>query len=72
MILSIIPSQINVYAARLVETTDKATGLIYDTSGVIWGYEGTATAVVIPAKLGKVTVKKLGLVHFMTTKKSNQ
>jgi len=65
MILAIIPRQTNVYAARLVETTDKATGLIYDTAGVILGYEGKATDVVIPAKLGKVTIKKIGSSAFI-------
>lgn len=70
MILAIIiPSQISVYADGLYEITDKATGLIYDTAGVIQGYSGTATTVVIPAKLGKVTIKKIGSSVFYGNKK---
>lgn len=57
------------YAAGLNEITDKATGLIYDTAGVIQGYSGTATNVVIPAKLGKVTSKKLGSSAFFDNQK---
>ena len=69
MILAIIPSQTSVSAAGLVETKDKATGLIYDSAGVILGYEGKATALVIPAKLGKVTIKKIGSSVFYDNKK---
>lgn len=69
MILAImIPSQISAYASPSNWITDKATGLVYDTAGVIQGYEGTASDLVIPAKLGNVTIKKIGSTAFFDNK----
>jgi hypothetical protein len=58
-----------VYASAAELKTDKATGFTYDTSGVIWAYEGTATNLVIPAKLGNVIIKKIGSSAFFDNKK---
>ncbi len=53
-----IPSQMNAYAG-VTELKDKATGIVYTTDGVIFRYEGNATNLIIPAKLGKTTLKKI-------------
>lgn len=54
----LIPSQMNAYAG-VTEIKDKATGIVYTTDGVILRYQGKATNLIIPAKLGKTTLKKI-------------
>ncbi len=56
-----IPTQFPVYASNSSAwIDDAATGFTYDSTGVIWAYAGSATNLVIPAKLGKATIKKIG------------
>lgn len=59
MILVMMVSNIVVVEAENVWLTDKATGLVYDKAGTIYAYEGNATNLVVPAKIGKVTIKKI-------------
>jgi hypothetical protein len=65
MILAILaPSQIIVYADTYTRITDKATGFEYDGTGEIITYDGTKTDIVIPEKLGKVTIKYISDIAF--------
>jgi len=65
MILAILAqSQIRVYADTYTRITDKATGFEYDGTGEIITYNGTKTDIVIPEKLGKVTIKYISSIAF--------